>query len=209
MKTGIYKILNKINNKVYIGSTTTIEKRWRDHKWHLNHNKHHNLHLQSSWNKYGAESFEFTILLECRIDDLLSHELSFILAHNSFDNSFGYNVNDPEHTFLDRKHSEKTKQKLSFKKLGEKNPMYGRTGNKHPRYGMTTSLKTKDKISSAKMGIPTHRQTNLKLNLLEVIEIRRIYAEGKLTQEKIGNMFNVSYGAINKIITRKTWSHVA
>jgi len=39
IKTGIYKILNKINGKVYIGSATDIAKRWRDHKWHLNHNK--------------------------------------------------------------------------------------------------------------------------------------------------------------------------
>ena len=80
--TGIYKILNKINNKVYIGSATDIRKRWRDHKWYLNHNIHHNSHLQSSWNKYGVEAFEFTILLECSIDELLEKEKEYTLKYN-------------------------------------------------------------------------------------------------------------------------------
>jgi len=46
MITGIYKIRNKQNNKVYIGSAVDIKKRWRDHKWNLKENKHHNPHLQ-------------------------------------------------------------------------------------------------------------------------------------------------------------------
>ena len=29
---GVYKILNTINNKVYIGQSIKIEDRWREHK---------------------------------------------------------------------------------------------------------------------------------------------------------------------------------
>ncbi len=32
MTTGIYKILNKINGKFYIGSAINIEARWRRHR---------------------------------------------------------------------------------------------------------------------------------------------------------------------------------
>lgn len=53
MITGIYIIKNILNNKIYVGSTIDIKKRWRDHKWHLKENKHHNSHLQASYNKYG------------------------------------------------------------------------------------------------------------------------------------------------------------
>ena len=59
IKTGIYIIKNILNNKKYVGSSTNIGKRWRDHKWYLKENKHHNSHLQASYNKYGLDSFEF------------------------------------------------------------------------------------------------------------------------------------------------------
>lgn len=69
-KIGIYSIINKINNKLYIGSTSdSFRKRWNLHKHHLRNNKHKNSHLQYSWNKNGENNFEFIILEIC--DDKL------------------------------------------------------------------------------------------------------------------------------------------
>lgn len=69
-KIGVYSIVNKINNKLYIGSTSdSFRKRWNLHKHHLRNNKHKNNHLQYSWNKNGEENFEFIILEIC--DDKL------------------------------------------------------------------------------------------------------------------------------------------
>ncbi len=43
----IYKILNKINNKVYIGQTKNKpNRRWCQHKRKLSLNKHTNSYLQ-------------------------------------------------------------------------------------------------------------------------------------------------------------------
>lgn len=57
---GIYKILNTINGKCYIGSTSRIfGERWCQHKTELNNNKHKNTYLQNAWNKYGKEAFVF------------------------------------------------------------------------------------------------------------------------------------------------------
>ena len=65
-KIGVYSIVNKLNNKQYIGSTSeSFRKRWNLHKYHLRNNKHKNSHLQYSWNKYGEENFEFIILEKC------------------------------------------------------------------------------------------------------------------------------------------------
>jgi len=57
---GIYKILNIVNNKCYVGSTSRIfGERWCQHKTELNNNKHSNSYLQNAWNKYGKEAFVF------------------------------------------------------------------------------------------------------------------------------------------------------
>jgi group I intron endonuclease len=64
IKSGIYKIINKVNGKYYVGRSQNIKKRWREHKNKLRNNKHFNEHLQSSWNSYGEQSFEFILVEE-------------------------------------------------------------------------------------------------------------------------------------------------
>lgn len=209
MKTGIYKITNTINGKVYVGSAVDIKKRWRDHKWHLNNNKHHNSHLQSSWNKYGINSFNFEILLECEISELLTFELDYIIKYDCFNNKLGYNVNDPEHIFLNKKHTDKTKALLSKQKMGNKNPMFGKCGNKHPRYNKATSVETRDKISLNRKGLTVgDNHPSAKLNSEDIIKIREMNKIDNISQTKIAKLYNVSLSNINSIINRKSWSHI-
>lgn len=59
---GIYQILNIKNGKRYIGSSVDIELRWYNHRKELNEGIHHSPYLQSAWNKYGEDSFEFSVL---------------------------------------------------------------------------------------------------------------------------------------------------
>jgi group I intron endonuclease len=59
--SGIYKIINKINGKYYIGSSKNINRRWNEHRSELNRNVHKNSYLQNAWNKYGEKNFEFVI----------------------------------------------------------------------------------------------------------------------------------------------------
>lgn len=78
MSSGVYKIKNEINGKVYVGSTNNFTRRWLKHRALLRHNKHQNSHLQAAWNKYGESSFTFSIIEECPIDSLLSREQFYI-----------------------------------------------------------------------------------------------------------------------------------
>lgn len=59
---GIYKITCKANNKIYIGSSKDIHDRWLHHLYDLRLGKHHSIYLQRSYNKYGENSLEFTVL---------------------------------------------------------------------------------------------------------------------------------------------------
>lgn len=87
----IYKVTNKINNKVYIGQTTrTIAERYEEH---LNHARNHiNRHLYDAINHYGAENFTIEAVEEC-VDSLLNiRECHWIAYYKSNDRSFGYNM---------------------------------------------------------------------------------------------------------------------
>lgn len=78
IKIGIYQILNKENNKSYIGSSCTIKERWRRHKKDLRKGKHHSIILQRAWNKYGEKSFEFNILEYCEEAVILEREQYYL-----------------------------------------------------------------------------------------------------------------------------------
>ena len=205
---GIYKILNIINNKVYIGSATDIRKRWRDHKWYLNHNKHHNSHLQSAWNKYSMKAFEFSILLECLVDELLEKEKEYTLKYNSLNNNFGYNINEPRKIFLNRKCRQETKKLASQRMLGKNNPMFGKFGNQHPKYGIEVSEENRKLISNIMKSRRGNDANASKLNEKDIIDIRYKYKNDKCTQIELSRIFNVAQVTISNIITRKTWTHI-
>lgn len=91
--TGIYKITNKINNKIYIGSSVDIDKRWKQHIRELKKNKHINKHLQSAWNKYGENNFKFQIVeLIQDVDELQFYEQKWINKTKCYDGNIGYNL---------------------------------------------------------------------------------------------------------------------
>lgn len=89
---GIYKIVNKKNGKLYIGSSKTIERRLKDHRRLLSKGTHHSSKLQNAWNKYGEESFLFLVIVECSVDALRGIEKTYIDRYNTFRS--GYNCSD-------------------------------------------------------------------------------------------------------------------
>lgn len=71
MSMGIYKIINVVNNKFYIGSAVNFSRRKSRHFSELRHNKHNNRWLQASWNKYGEAAFVFAVVEEVQDKKLL------------------------------------------------------------------------------------------------------------------------------------------
>jgi group I intron endonuclease len=77
-KSGIYKIVNKIDGKYYVGSSQNIKYRWERHKSNLNKNKHWNKHLQNAYNKYGRDNFEYVVIEYVTISELLKTEQVYL-----------------------------------------------------------------------------------------------------------------------------------
>jgi len=78
MNSGVYQILNKINNKSYVGSAVNLKNRKLQHFSNLRKNKHTNEYLQNSWNKYGEDCFEFIVLATCPKEYCIKLEQWFI-----------------------------------------------------------------------------------------------------------------------------------
>lgn len=93
----IYQIKNLVNGKIYIGSTKDYEKRWAQHCAALNHNKHYNIYIQRAWNKYGADSFEFSVLEEVSDDKQYEIEQKFLNKLIPFGEN-GYNIAQSTHS---------------------------------------------------------------------------------------------------------------
>lgn len=140
---GIYSIKNTANGKLYIGQAKNISSRWKTHIWKLNTNRHHNRYLQSAWNKYGADSFVFSVVCLCEEQSLETLEVIYIAELNSYVGNFGYNLTTggegtTGHTLTDdvKKHigsfhkgktlSRNHIEALSEKFTSEGNPFYGR-----------------------------------------------------------------------------------
>ena len=139
--SGIYKIINKINGKYYVGSSIDIYQRWRNHKSQLKRNIHKNPHLQNAWNKYGENNFQFIIEKEVSLNQLLEEEQKLIDLH--FGKSYCYNINSGVtklygnyNPFYGKHHTEISKQKMGgaiIDYTGHNNPFYGKIHTKETK----------------------------------------------------------------------------
>lgn len=94
---GIYAITNILTDTVYYGQSIVMAHRLSSHRWALNKNKHGNLHLQRSWNKYGKDAFIFTTIkiIEDKKVELTSIEKKY--KDNAYNLGLNiFNIADPE-----------------------------------------------------------------------------------------------------------------
>ena len=94
MNSGIYKIVNKVDNKVYIGQSIDLKKRQKSHFNNLIKGTHQNIYLQNAFNKYGIDNFYFEIIEKCDKDELNNKEIYYINYYDSLSRNKGYNIQD-------------------------------------------------------------------------------------------------------------------
>ena len=96
MKGSLYKIVNDINSKVYIGKTyKTLSERWNGHinsAFKLNDNKTdyvYNYKIYRAFRKYGIEHFKIELIAQFEEGILEQKEVEYIQKYDSYYN--GYN----------------------------------------------------------------------------------------------------------------------
>jgi group I intron endonuclease len=139
----IYKITNKIDNKIYIGQTIgDLERRWKGHL-----NKGSNCrYLKYAINKYGVDNFDFKLVcitFDNQLDDM---EIKYIEQYNSLVPN-GYNLRMGGNS---GRHNAETKQKIS--ETLKKRYDNGLIRLNNPRIGKPLSEITKKKLSEAHKG---------------------------------------------------------
>lgn len=122
--SGIYKIMNKIDGNIYIGSSKDVNIRKSMHFSRLKNNKHSNKKLQNAYNKYGINNFEFFVIEYCKEEDLQRLEQIWLdILYTSLDNREFYNltryVDTPSRGIKRGSLSDETKRKISESQKGK------------------------------------------------------------------------------------------
>lgn len=150
--SGIYRILNRINSKVYIGQSVNISGRFAAHRCALRGGRHWNQRLQRAWNKYGEHAFSFEPVMIVEDHRCLdSAEEGWFYLTKCLDERYGYNMSScaaAPTRGLGVSASRRARMRAEMKRRMREQPESMLTFINSGR-GVTRSAETKAKMSEA------------------------------------------------------------
>ena len=210
MQKALYKIINNVNGKIYIGQSIHPERRWKEHIQHaVNGVDNYPIHLAIK--KYGKENFSFEIIKWSEIYN--EEEKQLIKQYNSLVPN-GYNVGKGGENYITYgKDNPRNKVKNEILPLIIQDLKQNQLSDREiaKKYNLTDKI-----IADINHGY-THKIENeqyplrikrgkQKLTLIQVNEIKKLLENSTLSYQQIANNYNVSKGAIyhiNKGLTFK------
>lgn len=113
----IYRLVNKVNSKCYVGVTNNYPKRMREHSYASN-----NFMISKAIKKYGWKNFVNEVLYETDDSDIAYHfaESHYIKIFDSMNPSRGYNLTEGGQGNIGYVPSNETRQKMRTAKLHRK-----------------------------------------------------------------------------------------
>lgn len=212
----IYKIRNKINNKIYIGQTTNdFDVRYSGGNIYNTENTY----LKRSIDKYGIENFEIDKNFDTAYskEELDKLEDMYIKIYDTTNREYGYNrryggangrlTEETRHKMSEAKRgkerSESTRNKISKTLMGKY------CGEKHPLYGKHRSEETREKLRIAHTGLQSGENHPMYGKHLSEETKNKISEanKGKTVGKKNGNYkgFAIIYkdGTVLKNLTRR------
>src|ERR1035437_8077192 len=176
----VYKFVNKINGKIYIGKTTDpIETRIFNHC--NDARKKQGFYFHKALNKYGIENFTIYIIFKVNNLDLLNKaEIFFIRKYKSNNPKYGYNL-------------------TTGGEGGKPNAMCLISLKR----GVKRSFNDPSRILK-QQGANNGRS---KLSEKQVILIRKLYWDEKKTRDQLYLIFSNTV-QIETILKRESWKHI-
>lgn len=192
-KIGIYQIRNIKNNKIYIGQTSDrfIERYW-NHLWKLRNKKHDNNHLQRSFDKYGEECFEFSIIHLLNDGEDVDALERYYISNAPKNKIYNIQQGGQDATMKNVPMSNTTKQLI-----GEKNRtnMLGKKHSDETKKRMSSSRKNKTQWSKCLISYETAKH------------IKELLMSG-LTPKDVSIKLNIDYKIVNNIYSSNTYKSV-
>lgn len=187
-RSGIYKLTNIVNGKVYVGSAVNLGRRKEHHYACLRNNKHKNERLQHSWNKHGEVSFEFSILEYVEDKNNLIEREQYWMDFYEVAGDNGYNISPKAGSSLGVKHTAETRKRMSEANIGKKLSAEHCKKISEGNKGRVITAETRQKISDAQKGrsmSPSHYAnylaSRLEMNYVPSPETRKKLSEsGKI-----------------------------
>lgn len=151
------------------------------------------------WTSYKTKLGYGVFSLKCRA--IKAHRVAWTISHGPTPKGEGHHgmcvlhkcdnraCCRPDHLFLGT-------QQENIKDMICKGRNKSTPWDQHPRKHFPERTARGEKIASAK------------LTAAQVVEIRRLASEGKMSQKSIGNLFGIRHSSIYKIIYRKSWGHI-
>lgn len=123
---GIYLITNLINNKVYVGQSNDIHRRYTEHlrsgqpdKYAHKNERDINTPIHKAMQKYGIDNFALTILEECKEEELNEKEKYWIKYYQSNNKEKGYNLTEGGQETIGAKGENHSQAKLTQDQVNE------------------------------------------------------------------------------------------
>ncbi|HKV59521.1 MAG TPA: GIY-YIG nuclease family protein, partial [Ktedonobacteraceae bacterium] len=153
---GIYAIINRVNQHVYVGSAKSLLHRKQHHFRDLKAGNHKNPHLQRAFNSYGSDAFLFVVLEPVEhVENLLVREQHYIDTLNP-----EYNIARTAGSNLGVSPSLETRAKMRAARLANEHMPEQMEKLNADRRGKHLSPEHRAKITANQIGkklLPEHR----------------------------------------------------
>jgi group I intron endonuclease len=206
----IYSVLNKINNKRYIGQTIRnfkprVTQHFYDALVRVSNNPFH-----CALRKYGKDSFEWAVLEECGDIETLNFREQCYIAEFGTLAPYGYNLKPGGENHSCNLISRK---KISNSLCGRSQSIESNikrsislSGERNHNYRKSPSLDTRSRLSLTLTGKKLGEDNpNSHLSWKEVKDIRYTYSLGNISQRNLAKRHGVDQQTVWSIVNNKTW----
>lgn len=162
---GVYKIVNLITSRIYVGSANNIKKAEQECYNCLKIRNHPNRLLQEDIIKYGEDNFKFETIEIINEKDKLLERCQFWLDElKSYDESIGYNISPTAGNCLGIKKTIEQRKQMSIINTGRITSDETKEKLRITSTGRLHTIETKEKLRLINTGKKLSEETKLKIS---------------------------------------------